>query len=67
MNPPLPRKGGSISAHRHDAKTSARADHIPGPEPARTRLPRNENYDWGQTAGGVKMFVKYFEEIAKLK
>ncbi|MFN0111222.1 MAG: M20/M25/M40 family metallo-hydrolase [Blastocatellia bacterium] len=28
---------------------------------------KNENYDWGQTAGGVKMFVKYFEEIAKLK
>lgn len=28
---------------------------------------KNENYDWGQTAGGIKMFVKYFEEIAKLK
>lgn len=28
---------------------------------------KNENYDWGQTAGGVKMFVKYFEEIARLK
>jgi acetylornithine deacetylase/succinyl-diaminopimelate desuccinylase-like protein len=28
---------------------------------------KNENYDWGQTAGGVKMFVKYFEEISKLK
>ncbi|HQR32240.1 MAG TPA: M20/M25/M40 family metallo-hydrolase [Blastocatellia bacterium] len=28
---------------------------------------KNENYDWGQTAGGVKMFVKYFEEIAKLR
>ena len=27
---------------------------------------QNENYDWGQTAGGIKMFVKYFEEIAKL-
>ena len=27
---------------------------------------KNENYDWGQTAGGIKMFVKYFEEIAKL-
>ena len=27
---------------------------------------KNENYDWGQTAGGVKMFVKYFEEIAQL-
>jgi acetylornithine deacetylase/succinyl-diaminopimelate desuccinylase-like protein len=28
---------------------------------------KNENYDWGQTAGGIKMFVKYFEEIARLK
>jgi acetylornithine deacetylase/succinyl-diaminopimelate desuccinylase-like protein len=28
---------------------------------------KNENYDWSQTAGGIKMFVKYFEEIAKLK
>ena len=28
---------------------------------------KNENYDWPQTAGGVKMFVKYFEEIARLK
>lgn len=28
---------------------------------------KNENYDWGQTSGGIKMFVKYFEEIAKLK
>jgi acetylornithine deacetylase/succinyl-diaminopimelate desuccinylase-like protein len=28
---------------------------------------KNENYDWGQTAGGIKMFVKYFEEVAKLK
>ncbi|HMV85080.1 MAG TPA: M20/M25/M40 family metallo-hydrolase [Blastocatellia bacterium] len=28
---------------------------------------KNENYDWGQTAGGIKMFIKYFEEIAKLK
>ncbi|MGH9940470.1 MAG: M20/M25/M40 family metallo-hydrolase [Blastocatellia bacterium] len=28
---------------------------------------KNENYDWGQTAGGIKMFVKYFEEISKLR
>jgi len=27
---------------------------------------KNENFDWGQTAGGIKMFVKYFEEIASL-
>ena len=28
---------------------------------------KNENYDWGQTSGGIKMFVKYFEEIAQFK
>ena len=27
---------------------------------------KNENYDWRQTSGGIKMFVKYFEEISKL-
>jgi acetylornithine deacetylase/succinyl-diaminopimelate desuccinylase-like protein len=27
---------------------------------------KNENYDWGQTKGGIKMFTKYFEEIARL-
>jgi acetylornithine deacetylase/succinyl-diaminopimelate desuccinylase-like protein len=27
---------------------------------------KNENYDWKQTSGGIKMFVKYFEEIARL-
>jgi acetylornithine deacetylase/succinyl-diaminopimelate desuccinylase-like protein len=26
----------------------------------------NENYDWGQAAGGVAMFYRYFEEIAAL-
>ncbi|MCS6805003.1 MAG: M20/M25/M40 family metallo-hydrolase [Blastocatellia bacterium] len=26
----------------------------------------NENYDWGQASGGMKMFVKYFDEISKL-
>lgn len=28
---------------------------------------KNENYDWRQTSGGIKMFVKYFEEIAKIR
>lgn len=27
---------------------------------------KNENYDWGQTSGGIKMFVKYFDEISSL-
>jgi acetylornithine deacetylase/succinyl-diaminopimelate desuccinylase-like protein len=27
---------------------------------------KNENYDWGQTSGGIKMFVKYFDEISRI-
>lgn len=27
---------------------------------------KNENYDWRQTAGGIKMFVKYFDEISQI-
>ncbi len=28
---------------------------------------KNENYDWGQTAGGIRMFVRYFEEVSRLR
>lgn len=28
---------------------------------------KNENYDWGQTSGGIRMFTKYFDEIAQFK
>jgi acetylornithine deacetylase/succinyl-diaminopimelate desuccinylase-like protein len=27
---------------------------------------KNENYDWRQTSGGIKMFVKYFEQISSI-
>ena len=27
----------------------------------------NENYDWQQASGGMKMFVKYFSEIVEMK
>ena len=27
---------------------------------------KNENFDWGQAAGGMKMFVKYFDEISRI-
>lgn len=27
----------------------------------------NENYDWQQASGGIKMFVRYFDEISKLR
>lgn len=27
----------------------------------------NENFDWQQAGGGIRMFIKYFEAIAKIK
>ncbi|HUD11186.1 MAG TPA: M20/M25/M40 family metallo-hydrolase [Candidatus Saccharimonadia bacterium] len=27
---------------------------------------KNEYYDWNQASGGIKMFVKYFDEIARI-
>ena len=27
----------------------------------------NENFDWQQAAGGIKMFVNYFDQISKMK
>ncbi len=27
----------------------------------------NENYDWQQASGGIKMFVRYFDELSKIK
>jgi acetylornithine deacetylase/succinyl-diaminopimelate desuccinylase-like protein len=27
----------------------------------------NENFDWGQASGGIKTFVRYFEEISKIR
>jgi acetylornithine deacetylase/succinyl-diaminopimelate desuccinylase-like protein len=27
---------------------------------------KNENYDWGQASGGMKMFVRYFDQISRL-
>lgn len=26
----------------------------------------NENFDWGQAAGGMRMFIRYFENLARL-
>ncbi|HLG13617.1 MAG TPA: M20/M25/M40 family metallo-hydrolase [Blastocatellia bacterium] len=28
---------------------------------------KNENFDWGMASGGIKMFVRYFEEISGLR
>ncbi len=28
---------------------------------------KNENFDWGMASGGIKMFVRYFDEISRFK
>ncbi|HEY6328201.1 MAG TPA: M20/M25/M40 family metallo-hydrolase [Blastocatellia bacterium] len=28
---------------------------------------RNENYDWRQASGGIKMFVKYFDQLSQMR
>ncbi len=66
--PAFTREGGSIGA------VVTMQDHLKVPItflglslPEHGYHAKNENYDWGQTAGGIKMFTKYFEEIAQLK
>jgi hypothetical protein len=27
---------------------------------------KNENFDWGMASGGIKMFVRYFDQISKM-
>ena len=27
---------------------------------------RNEHFDWGQASGGIRMFLRYFAEIARI-
>ena len=28
---------------------------------------RNEHFDWGQASGGIRMFLRYFAEIARIR
>ena len=62
------REGGSIGA----VVTLQQAFHVPitflGLSlPEHGYHAPNEHFDWGQAAGGIKMFVHYFSEIAKVK
>ncbi len=65
--PAFTREGGSIGA------VVTMQNHLKAPItflglslPEHGYHAKNENYDWGQTSGGIKMFVKYFDEISKL-
>ena len=65
--PAFTREGGSIGA------VVTMQNHLKAPItflglslPEHGYHAKNENYDWPQTAGGIKMFVKYFEEISRL-
>lgn len=67
QEPAFTREGGSIGA------VVTMQNHLKAPItflglslPEHGYHAKNENYDWRQTAGGIKMFVKYFEEISRL-
>lgn len=66
--PAFTREGGSIGAIvTMDKYLKAPVTFLGLSLPEHGYHAKNENYDWSQTAGGIKMFVKYFEEIAALK
>jgi len=66
--PAFTREGGSIGAIvTMDKYLKAPVTFLGLSLPEHGYHAKNENYDWPQTAGGIKMFVKYFEEIAALK
>ncbi len=66
-DPAFTREGGSIGAIvTMDKYLKAPFTFLGLSLPEHGYHAKNENYDWRQTAGGIKMFVKYFEEIAKL-
>lgn len=65
--PAFTREGGSIGA------VVTMQNHLKAPItflglslPEHGYHAKNENYDWGQTSGGIRMFVKYFERISTL-
>jgi acetylornithine deacetylase/succinyl-diaminopimelate desuccinylase-like protein len=65
--PAFVREGGTIGA------VLSMAEHLKAPVmmlglslPAHGYHAPNEYFDWGQASGGIKLFAKYFEEIAQL-
>ena len=65
--PTLTREGGSIGA------IVTMKEHLKAPIlflglslPEHGYHAPNENFDWGQAAGGMKAFVHYFDELSRL-
>ena len=66
--PAFTREGGSIGAVVTMQKLLKRPITFLGLSlPEHGYHAKNENYDWGQTAGGIRMFVRYFDEISRLR
>ncbi len=66
--PAFIREGGSIGA------VITMAQHLKAPIlciglslPEHGYHAPNENYDWGQASGGIKTFVKYFTDVARMR
>jgi acetylornithine deacetylase/succinyl-diaminopimelate desuccinylase-like protein len=68
VSPAFIREGGSIGAvitmHRH-LKAPIVCIGLSLPEHG-YHAP-NENYDWGQASGGIRTFVRYFSDIARMR
>ncbi|HET9532496.1 MAG TPA: M20/M25/M40 family metallo-hydrolase [Blastocatellia bacterium] len=65
--PAFTREGGSIGA------VVTMKNHLKAPIvflglslPEHGYHAKNENFDWGMASGGIKMFVRYFDEISRL-
>jgi acetylornithine deacetylase/succinyl-diaminopimelate desuccinylase-like protein len=66
-HPAFTREGGSIGA------VVTMKNHLKAPIvflglslPEHGYHAKNENFDWGMASGGMKMFVRYFDEISRL-
>jgi acetylornithine deacetylase/succinyl-diaminopimelate desuccinylase-like protein len=67
QKPAFTREGGSIGA------VVTMKNHLKAPIiflglslPEHGYHAKNENFDWEQASGGIKMFVRYFDEISRL-
>lgn len=66
--PAFTREGGSIGA------VVTMTNHLKAPIvflglslPEHGYHAKNENFDWGMASGGIKMFVRYFDEISRME
>jgi acetylornithine deacetylase/succinyl-diaminopimelate desuccinylase-like protein len=68
VEPAFVREGGSIGAVLSMAKVLEKKAAFLGLSlPSHGYHAINENFDWAQSSGGIKMFVSYFKALSELK